>query len=82
MHGHVRNALLVPSEYSKDSWCLDCDQFYSNLSNIRYALIGGRLGRGEPCGPFYVDVCGAPTHTSWSVGACIVITSGTIRMVG
>ena len=48
---------------------VNCDSFLSNLSGLRYPLVGGRLGSGEPCGPFciYGDI--TPTDRDFGVGA-------------
>ena len=56
-------------------WCLYCDNFYSNLSGLRYAMAGGRLYHGDLAGPFYAYLGSLAGNGDWRVGACIVIIS-------
>ena len=64
-----------------EGWCLDCDYFWSNLSGLRYAFVGGRVYYGVDCGPFYVNVDHPPAYAYYGLGACIVITTMAIFLV-
>ena len=64
-----------------EGWCLDCDYFYSDLSGLRYAIVGGRVYSGVYCGPFCVHVYYAPAYAYYGLGACIVITTMAIFLV-
>ena len=47
-----------------------CDYHWSNLSNLRYAFVGGRCDHVLNNGLSIVDVYCSPSHMTWVVGAC------------
>ena len=48
-----------------------CDNLWSNLSGLRYALYGGRCDNGTNCGTSYLNVNNTPENANWNVGACL-----------
>ena len=86
MHRYVRNALLVSSEYFEDSWCLDCDIWLKSPKWERtMILVGGWAGvelrQAERCGFAYMNGTWTPSGGDTYLGACFVITFGTIKLV-
>ena len=57
-------------------WCLGCDDFYTEPSDLSYTMTGGKVADCEWCGPFYVAVGSGSMARSWAIGAWIVIPSG------
>ena len=51
-------------------WCLYCDYFWSELSDLRYALYGGECNVRASCGTSCLNLYCTPKVGGWAVGAC------------
>ena len=58
-----------------------CDQFWGNLSDIRYAIYGGRCDIGAVSGMSCLYLSQASGAANRDDGACIVIKSMVVRSI-
>ena len=60
--------LMIPSGGGASDSTHMCDHYWVNTGVTTYALLGGHLGLGSPCGAFSIDLNAGVSNAAWAIG--------------